>query len=90
MIGYGSADKMWWDGRHMEVRFLATDQGRQITCRITWEWLTDTYGNGDDDRDAQALSVAQEHFDTITDLIGKRIAAGRLEPDGSVVLKSVG
>jgi hypothetical protein len=40
MIEYGSADKMWWDGEHMDVRFLAIDQGRQINCRVTWEWLT--------------------------------------------------
>lgn len=82
-IKFGTPDKIFWD--EDEARFFVEDHDRRVLCRVTLEWLEDTFQiSGSDD----ALTVARENFDRITDVI---LASFRslAQPDGTILLCSI-
>jgi hypothetical protein len=70
----------------MEARFAVRVDGQRVLCRVSWEAITDHLG--DPLTESECLGAVQAHFDEITDKVGHKIATGRFEPDGSVLLRT--
>ena len=81
VIKYGNPNGMWAHPDYDEVRFDVRRAKEIIRCRVTFEFVADRYGSG------KHLHLARRHFDQIADEVGRLIAAGVREPDGSVLLK---
>ena len=88
MIHYGTNETWRWHPDTEEVRFTVLDDisNRKIKCRVTRECIADHCGNpsGSD----ACFTAAKEHFDVITDQVGRYIGLGRFEPDGSILLRT--
>ena len=88
VINYGTNENWRWDGTHAEARFEINNNGQRVTCRVTQEWIEDNLGNpqGQD----KCFDAAKLAFDQITDLVGERIAHGRFEKNGSILIRTFG
>lgn len=75
------------DGSGHQVSLKIDVDGRQIICRVSEEYLSDTYAP--DLSGVEVLDIAKEHFDEITDLWGHKITNGQFEKDGSVLIRSI-
>lgn len=85
MIEFGNPQDMVCESE--AVRLMAHVEGKSILCRVSREALEDLDGVASYSPE-ELLTAAQQHFDKLTDAWGQKIAAGRFEPDGGVLLRS--
>ena len=86
MIEYDTNETWVWDGDHVAVRFQVVASGKPVICFVTRECIDD---HMDDPRsDADRLREAKGRVGVITDKIGRLIAHGRVNEDGTVWLHS--
>ena len=86
MIDYGDNKDWSWVGGLEEIHFTVREDGKNILCRVSREFLEDHCGNPSDP--VACLDAAKGLFDPITDKIGRLISGRRFEPDGSVLLRT--
>ena len=82
MAKYQTSDAWWYENN--EVRFHADRDGKEILCRVTFEFLTDRLGS--DPSAAGCLDKATANHDGITALVGDKIQRGLFATDGSVLV----
>jgi uncharacterized protein DUF1488 len=75
-----------WDGDRDAVTFAAwSDDGRRVQCGISLEALEDHFGVDDK---LEALAGFRNHRGAIERVAERLIRRRRLEPDGSVLIRS--
>ena len=77
MLRYQDERRLRHISRYHEVRHEITVAGLRVVCRVTGEYLADTYIP--DARRAELLDIAKIHFDEITDEWGHKIGSGQFE-----------
>ncbi len=87
VIAYGTSKNWWWNGVREVVEFRVHDEGWPIVCRVSQKCIEDNFGNPKGPE--ACLDAAKERFDPITDLAGFLIRAGRFEPDGSILIRTL-
>ncbi len=87
VIAYGTNKNWWWNGSLKVVEFTVHDEGRPIVCRVSRECIEDNFGNPSSPE--ECLDAAKDRFDAITDLAGALISAGRFEPGGSILIRTL-
>ena len=78
-------DEETWDSSTGMVKFPADCNGNRILCAITIEALTDHFGA---ERGSDKIGPFQTSRMVIEQAAEQMIWAGRIEDDGSVVLRS--
>lgn len=82
VIKFAPSDDWTWRGT--EVQFFVTVGGRDILCRVTLEFIKDRLENV---AGANAwFDAAKRHSNKIEDVIGRKLATGALQPDGSLLI----
>jgi hypothetical protein len=74
-----------WDGSRNAVSFPAQSADERIGCAISQEALQDHFGA---DQKLEALAAFRNHRGTIERVAERLIRRRRLEPDGSVLIRS--
>jgi len=74
-----------WDGWRDAVHFTADDEERRIECAITLEAIQQRFGAPSK---LQALEGFRNHRGRIERIAERLIRRRRLEPDGSVLIRS--
>ena len=87
VIAYGTNENWRWISRPEVVEFTVDDEDRTIVCRVSRECIEDNFGNPSGPE--ECLDAAKVRFDPITDLAGALIRAGRFEPDGSILIRTL-
>lgn len=86
MLDYGTADGMRWLSGAKVVEFIVLDDGHPIVCRVSQKCLE--VNCSCPPAAASLLGAAKDNFGHITDRVGRLIQQGRLEPDGTILLRS--
>ncbi len=85
MLKFPNASEILWSRERDEAVFTIEEDGHQIHCRVTREAL-EGYAGGAKVHDG--LSAAQDYLPKIEEDAAVLIAVGRLESDGSVLLRA--
>jgi len=91
-IKFPDPESWHWDDVAEEVQFdvehapVLENRREHVTCRITREFIEDHLGKP---KGANAcLKAARRHRNLIEEHVGHYLGAGRLEPDGSLLIRS--
>ena len=85
MLKFPNASEILWSRERDEAVFTIEEDGHPIHCRVTLEAL-EGYAGGAKVHDG--LSAAQDYLPKIEEDVAVLIAVGRLESDGSVLLRA--
>ena len=87
VIAYGTSENWRWNGSREVIEFTVLDEARPILCHLSRECIEDNFGNPSGPE--ECMDAAKDRFDAITDLAGALISAGRFEPDGSILIRTL-
>jgi hypothetical protein len=82
------ATKWQWRPGEGVVCFQIRQDNRVTTCRVSQEYIEDHCGGSEHGNDS--LAAAKAHFDQITDLALFKLHRREFEPDGSILIRSIG
>ncbi len=82
-LDFPQSDPMYIPDRRV-VRFYGKDGDKQIQCEISEETLDDYYQGNDKDK----LKVFKDNHAAIEHEARRKYLGNRLEPDGSVLIRS--
>ena len=83
---FPNANEIRWDTERDEAVFtIEQDDGHPIDCRVTLEALEEYVGSA---KVEDGLSAAQDYLIKLEDDIAVLVAVGRLEADGSVLIRA--
>ena len=85
MLKFPNASNIHWSLERDEAVFTIEQDGHPIHCRVTLEALEEYAGGA---KIEDGLSAAQDYLIKFEDDVAVLVAAGRFEPDGSVLLRA--